>query len=331
MDDSTKTMMLTLASGVIKKGLITLGATAATHGIISANQTETFVAVGMFAVGAAWSFWNDYGRAIVLSKLEVLKAQSLAQAAKLKTAGVAAPSATEIAAQHPTLTPADVIKQATIVKVLLMAFALSLLAFPGLAMAQTPRPRPLVPAFDLGQKIHDDIAAQNAKAPAIVNGTSTDPNVSCDFKVFLGLTPQNLEATIKKCLSDANSTLVEDTQRALDSAKAYTQTGASAPTPDNDAINCLTPGLAILKAGVIVPAVAEVKDASGNVTTPGVPAKNPGLILLFQKYREFVLAGGLTSCKTWVDTAVNATATQAINNAVGIGVIGAGAALLAPK
>lgn len=221
----------------------------------------------------------------------------------------------------------------TIVKILIAAFLLSAFLPMGHAMAQVlPRPRAAVPLTgDLGKDIKTAIDKQNANAQAIVSGTSTDPNVSCDFKVFLGLTPQNLEATIKKCLSDANSTLVEDTQRALESAKAYTQTGASAPTPDNDAINCLTPGLAILKAGVIVPAIPEVKDASGNITTPGVPAKNPGLILLFQKYREFVLAGGLTSCKTWVDTAVNATATQAINNAVGIGVIGAGAALLAPK
>src|SRR4051812_40587889 len=124
MDDRTRTMMLTLATGVIKKGLITLGATAATHGIIASNQTETFVAAGMFVVGTAWSFWNDYGKAIVLSKLEVLKAQSLAQAAKLRSAGLPQPTVSEIAAEHPTLTAADVVKAAPIVMVKVLIAAL---------------------------------------------------------------------------------------------------------------------------------------------------------------------------------------------------------------
>jgi len=220
-----------------------------------------------------------------------------------------------------------------VIRILLVAFLLVIGLADIPASAQTlPRARP-TPALT-GNPVNDIKAAldkQNANAQAIVNGTSTDPELSCDFHIFLGLTPKNLEAAIKKCISDGNSTLVDDTLRALESAKAYTQTGATSPTPDNDAINCLTPGLAILKAGVIVPAVAEVKDANGTITTPAVPAKNPGLILLFQKYREFVLAGGLTSCKTWVDTPVNATATQAINNVNGALAIGTGAALLLPK
>lgn len=145
MDDSTKTMFLTLASGVIKKGLITLGATAATHGVIASNQTETFVAAGMFLVGAGWSFWNDYGKAIVLSQLEVLKAKSLAQAAKAQEAGVAQVTTSEIAAQSPTLRPTEVAKtiatlpapiQANVAKVMLVAFLLGALAFPGNAQAQ---------------------------------------------------------------------------------------------------------------------------------------------------------------------------------------------------
>lgn len=110
MDDKTKTMMLTLAAGVIKKGLITLGATAATHGFIASNQTETFVAIGMTLVGLGWSFWNDYGKAIVLSKLEVLKAKSLAQAASMKNAGVPPVTINQIAAQSQTMGPAEVEK-----------------------------------------------------------------------------------------------------------------------------------------------------------------------------------------------------------------------------
>ena len=34
MDDSTKNMALTLAAGIIKKGLVTLSAGAVTHGVI---------------------------------------------------------------------------------------------------------------------------------------------------------------------------------------------------------------------------------------------------------------------------------------------------------
>ncbi len=162
MDDSTKTMMLTLASGIIKKGLITLGATAATHGIIASNQTETFVAAGMFLVGAGWSFWNDYGKAIVLSRLEVLKAQSLAQAAKLRSAGIKQPTVSEIAAQHPTLTTADVTKAADIVvKVLVAAVLLSAFLFADPAMAQTGLRRQVF--VDPLQKLIEDISAKKAE------------------------------------------------------------------------------------------------------------------------------------------------------------------------
>ena len=110
MNDSTRTMVLTLATGIIKKGLMTVGATAVTHGIISANQTETFVAAGMFLVGTGWSLWNDYGKAIVLSQLEVLKAKSLAQAAKITQAGLPPVTVSQIAEQSKTLTPDQVAK-----------------------------------------------------------------------------------------------------------------------------------------------------------------------------------------------------------------------------
>lgn len=110
MDDKTKTMVLTLATGVIKKGLLVVGTSLAGHGIINSSQTETVVSVGMVLVGLAWSFWNDYGKAIVLSQLEVLKAKSLAQAAKLSQAGIAPVTTSQIADQSKTLTPDEVAK-----------------------------------------------------------------------------------------------------------------------------------------------------------------------------------------------------------------------------
>lgn len=162
--------------------------------------------------------------------------------------------------------------------------------------------------------------------------SSNDPQVACDFHIFIGLTPANLEQAIKQCVSDVNSTLADDTARALASAQAY---------PDNDGINCLKPGLAILQAGIIVPAVSAqpAVPANPNATPPtpeipavaAVPAQNPGLILLFQKYREFILSGGLTSCQTWVNTPVNATVAQGLSNTGSVAGVAAAAAALMPK
>lgn len=98
MDDATKKMLVTVVGPILRKGLISLGSALATHGILASNQTETFVSVGMALVGIGWSFWNDYGRAIVLSQLEVLKAKSLAQAAKLQAHDIAPPDAQAVAA-----------------------------------------------------------------------------------------------------------------------------------------------------------------------------------------------------------------------------------------
>jgi len=169
MDDKTKTMMLTLATGVIKKGLLVAGTSLAGHGIINSNQTETFVSVGMVLVGLAWSFWNDYGRAIVLSQLEVLKAKSLAQAAKLNQAGIAPVTTGQIAAQSPTLTPAEVAKtvatlppavQATVAKILLAAFVLSFLVAGDPAQAQV-KLKPLT-----GNIVNDIAAAKQSDETA---------------------------------------------------------------------------------------------------------------------------------------------------------------------
>jgi len=110
MDDSTKKMIVTVGAGLAKKVLMLQAAGLVSHGLISSNQTETFVSVGMALIGAAWSFWDDYGRAIVLSQLEVLKAKSLAQAAKMTSAGVSPVTVGQIAAQSASLSSADVVK-----------------------------------------------------------------------------------------------------------------------------------------------------------------------------------------------------------------------------
>jgi hypothetical protein len=112
VDDTTKTMVLSLVTGVVKKVLIAGGTAAATHGFISGVSTEAYAGAAAAVVAAGVSFWQDYGRAIVLSQLEVLKAKSLASAAKLHAAGVPSITTAEIAAQSPTLTATTVEKVA---------------------------------------------------------------------------------------------------------------------------------------------------------------------------------------------------------------------------
>lgn len=113
MDDSTKTMVTTLLTGAVTKILIAGGAAATAHGFVSGIPAETYTAAAVAIVAAGSSFWRDYGKAIVLSQLEVLKAKSLASAAKLHAAGVPSVTTEEIAAQSPTLTAATVEKVAT--------------------------------------------------------------------------------------------------------------------------------------------------------------------------------------------------------------------------
>lgn len=221
---------------------------------------------------------------------------------------------------------------AKVAAVILAFLVIGTIAFSGEASAQTGNivkdiaaakspTRPRIPFDPL--KLNDQTIAGTKAAPA------SDPSapVACDFKMLTKLSPDNLVPTIKGCLSDVNVDLVNDTQRALDSAKAYVgPTGGAAG--DGDGINCLTPGLAIFQAGVQIPAVPAVLAADGTVTTPAVPAKDPGPILLYQKYREFTLAGGLTACQTWFNGPINATAAAGI---AGAGTALVGAALLAPK
>lgn len=110
MDDKTKTTLLTMAA-TTAKSLLMLQATAlVSHGLMSSNYTETFVSLGMAAAGAFWTFWTDFGQPIILSQLEVLKAKSLAQAASLRAAGQPPVTASQIAAQSPTLSADQVLK-----------------------------------------------------------------------------------------------------------------------------------------------------------------------------------------------------------------------------
>lgn len=176
MDAKTQQMIVTVGGGIAKKVLMLQAAGLVSHGVMSANYTEVYVSLGLALLGALWSFWNDFGKAIVLSQLEVLKAKSLAQAEKMRINGVTPVTVQQIANQSGKMNAADVAKAvetlpvevkaniapvATIVaRVLLVAFALSFLLAGDPALAQGVKLGPI------GQKVVSDIAGSTAAKPA---------------------------------------------------------------------------------------------------------------------------------------------------------------------
>lgn len=253
-------------------------------------------AIAAYASDAQW-----YAGVIVQSNSLILTA----------LAGVSSPKAGPLAG-----VPASAAKPVIILFIMLAALALS-------SSAHAQGRRPAVTGNPIAD-IKTDLAQQ--KAAAISEPSDSAAALPCTFKMLTKLTPANLLPTITQCIA---TKLVADTQRALTSAQAYGTTGKG----DADAINCLTPALAIFQAGVEVPAVPEVPavlNPDGSIKTPAVaavPAQDPGPILLYQKYREFTLSGALTSCQSWFNGPINATAAAGLGAAsTAIG----GAALLAP-
>lgn len=223
-------------------------------------------------------------------------------------------------AQPPSIT-------STIVKVLIVAFVVSAFLFVDPASAGTAQIGPI------GQKIVSDF--DKTKAAVTTGQQPSDPKAALpcmDITVLTKLTIANLVPTMKACVQDLNNQLVTDTRRALESAKAYTPTGKDTAVGDSDAVNCLSPALALFQAAAVVPAVPDtpaVLNDDDSVKTPAKPGSSelkPGPMLLFQKYREFTIAGGLTSCQTWVNGPVNATTAAGV---AGAGTALVGAALLA--
>lgn len=209
----------------------------------------------------------------------------------------------------------------TVVKVLIVAFLLSLFLGAPSAQAQIKLKTP--------QQVIDDLKGANQQVKSAVTGQpapSSDAPLPCTFQMLTKLTPGNLLNTINQCIAGK---LVADTQRALSSAQTYGTTGKG----DADAVNCLTPALAIFQAGVEIPAVPgqdAVLNSDGSIKAPAVaatPAQEPGPILLYQKYREFTLSGALTACQSWFNGPINATAAAGLGAASTA--IGA-AAILAP-
>jgi hypothetical protein len=375
--ESLWTMMKPQVASIIRGGMKAVAGSVATWGAFKAPGSEDqFVDIGtaIALAGSAqgWSWWQISGHEFVEAKWQVMVAKTLAQAQVIRTAKLPPVTVKEIAAQSPTMDVAAVTKaigtlppavQANIagmtgsgVKGALAVLAILFLglAWPGDASAQFKTPAQIekdVKNFNAQTAAKAKAAAGNVNAA--VTGQPAPPStaaVTCDFTMFIHLTPFNLVPTIKECTSDAAGIFAADTQRALDAAIAGS---------DNDAVNCLKPGLAIIKAGIIIPAVqavaaqpaipavpaqAAIPETSTSPAIPAVPAQaavpavaavagspeqDPGPVYLYEEYRLFTIAGGLTSCQTWINGPVQATIAAGAGAVAGVaGAAAAGAALV---
>lgn len=176
--------------------------------------------------------------------------------------------------------------------VLALAIGLTLLFGAGDAFAEGP----------IARTLQDAARRNDVNNPAANPAGSTQSRLSassCGFDVFAKLDPKTVVDQIRACVaSDVNgvvSIFADDVKGALDSAVA-----------SNDAVgkSCLTPGYAIVQAAAGTPGSPAVPTSGATPEVAAVPAKIPGLVTVFQKYREFVLAGGPTACQSWVKTTI---------------------------
>lgn len=264
--------------------LRTVGAGLLAHGYITDGAgVQAFIGAGMTLAGLFWGWWTTSGYLQAGALLKKLTATHTAAAAVEVAKVMPAASQTGAADSAKAIVTAS-----GVVKVLIAAFALSLF-LPHSSFAQVRRP--LAVTGDPIKDIKTDLNNAGIKVP------TTKAGATCDFNIFAALNPQNVVTDVQNCVSDVNKLFLPDVQAALDSATAYS---------DKPAIDCLTPALAIVKAAVGTPAVIA---PDGTITTPAVQA---GIILIFQKFREFTLANGPSACKNWVQSTINGTVSNAL-------------------
>ena len=171
------------------------------------------------------------------------------------------------------------------VAILLAALGAGLFAMPDDASAQVKLKTP--------QQIVNDIKSATGQA---TSPTSSKPG-ACDISLFANLTVANVVTDIQNCIGSVvaggAAPFVADIKAALQSAT---------DAKDGTAMACLGPALAIATAAMGTPASAD----------GSTPAVYPGPILIFQKYREFVTAGGPSNCKTAVQSTINGTMASAL-------------------
>jgi hypothetical protein len=279
-----------ILAGLVRHGLTSIGGALVAGGYIQSSDTSAFIGGGMVVAGMLWSWWQKEGQAEVAALL------------KKVTATHTATQAVEVAKAMPAAaTVAEQAKFAAIsnslLKILLVAFLLSAFLVPA-AFAQGAAPTPKPRATFTGRPVADlKNAIDNLTAPTTPDEIA---KTACDISMFSKLTFENAVPLIQKCVATEVAgqiaPLVPDTQAALDSAKA---------SKDGTAIACLEPGLALLTAAAGTPATK----ATDGTITPAIP---PGPILIFQKLREFVTAGGPSNCKTAVQSTINGLMSSAL-------------------
>jgi hypothetical protein len=186
-----------------------------------------------------------------------------------------------------------------------LALVLAILLLPCAAQAQSPL-----------SKLQQDIATAKATLANLNQQIATTGKAgaapskpgACDITLFTNLTIASAVTSIQNCVGSivagGAAPFVTDIEAALQSA-----TDAN----DGTAKACLAPALAIAKAAQGTAEIPAVMSADGStVVTPEVQAVYPGPILIFQKYREFVTAGGPSNCKTSVQSTINGTMASAL-------------------
>jgi hypothetical protein len=138
--------------------------------------------------------------------------------------------------------------------------------------------------------------ANDIKSATAPSSTAPTKPGACDITLFTNLTIATVVAQIQTCVGSVvaggASPFVSDLTQALASAKTAN---------DGTAVACLTPALAIATAAMGQPGNADAT----------APVVYPGPITIFQKYREFVTAGGISNCKTAIQSTVAGTVGSA--------------------
>jgi hypothetical protein len=208
---------------------------------------------------------------------------------------------TGVLASPPTVAQAQQVMAAA--KTTAAVLLLALLLWPVDARAQVNLQNG--PIHQTIKKIEGQVA--NPGGGGFLPGEKRVDNAPCDFNVFTALEAKNLLDQLKICIG---AQAVEDVTAALASATAVN---------DGVGVNCLTPGLAMIKAAgdaanssaSVAPAPAPAPPPDPSVAAPPAtslpPVRNPKIILLFQKFREWGLAGGPAACKSWVLSTIKLT------------------------
>ena len=193
------------ASKIARNGLQTIGAGLASHGYIQGGAgTEAFIGAGMTLAGLFWDWWVKVGADQTAALLKKLTAQATHKDA-IKAAEVLPPAA----AVDTTLKAASV--QSAVAKVLIVAFAVSLLLASGSAFAQAPK---------LTGNLAKDIATATGKPAAATAGTTTaDPG------------------TIDNAFANFNSKVQTITKDLVDKAIADVTAAQTDAQKHNDAIS----------------------------------------------------------------------------------------------